>query len=212
MASRLNSTSAPGLTFLPRPPPRIIDELFNQSRIDLSVWNSSGGAGYLTLGAGGLAMAGGNGIDGQTMLGWIDPIELGGTLLLEASGVKLSSGSSGILAGLFSGLDTQAGCVAGFQVTAQAGDRRSKLAADRTRRGRGNHLCHQPGKPIYVAHSSALSRMRTLPRYLSFFWRCRLNHLWRTGKQRSREATVRDSAVRQRSCGNARNPVRRLHR
>ena len=99
----------------------IIDELFNQSTIDLSVWNSSGGAGYLTLGAGGLAMTGGNGLDGQTMLGWIDPIELGGTLLLEASGVKLSSGSSGILAGLFSGLDTQAGCVAGFQATAQAG-------------------------------------------------------------------------------------------
>ena len=105
------STSAAGL----------IEELFNQSSIDLTAWNISGGAGHLTLGAGGLAMAGGNGIDGQTMLGWIDPIELGGTLLLEASGVKLSPGSSGILAGLFSGLDTQAGCVAGFQVTAQSG-------------------------------------------------------------------------------------------
>jgi hypothetical protein len=97
----------------------IIDELFNQGSIDLTAWNISGGAGYLTLGAGGLAMAGGNGIDGQAMLGWIDPIELGGTLLLEASGVKLSSGSSGILAGMFSGFDTLPGCVAGFQVTAQ---------------------------------------------------------------------------------------------
>lgn len=99
----------------------IIDELFNQSNIDLTAWNSSGGPANLTLGAGGLAMNGGNGIDGQTMLGWIDPIELGGTLLFEASGVKLSTGSSGILAGLFSGLDTLPGCVAGFQVTAQPG-------------------------------------------------------------------------------------------
>ncbi len=99
----------------------LIDELFNQGNIDLTAWTISGGATCLTLGAGGLAMAGGTGIDGQTILGWIDPIELGGTLLLEASGVKLSSGSSGILAGLFSELDTRAGCVAGFQVTAGPG-------------------------------------------------------------------------------------------
>jgi hypothetical protein len=46
---------------------------------------------------------------------------MGGTLLLEASGVTLANGSTGILAGLFSGEQTQAGCTAGFQVTAQQG-------------------------------------------------------------------------------------------
>ena len=99
----------------------IIDELFNESNIDLTVWNSSGGAGDLSLGAGGLRMNRGNGVDGQTMLTWIDSIELGGTLLIEAVGVTLSTGSTGILAGLFVGLDTLSGCVAGFQVKAQAG-------------------------------------------------------------------------------------------
>ena len=99
----------------------IIDELFNESNIDLTVWNSSGGAGDLSLGAGGLRMNGGNGVDGQTMLTWIDSIELGGTLLIEAVGVTLSTGSTGILAGLFVGLDTLSGCVAGFQVKAQPG-------------------------------------------------------------------------------------------
>ena len=53
------------------------------------VWGNAGGSGYLTLGAGGLAMNGGNGIDGETLLTWLDPIEMGGTLLLEAVGVTL---------------------------------------------------------------------------------------------------------------------------
>ena len=53
------------------------------------------------LGPGGLAMNGGNGIDGQTLITWLDPVEMGGTLLLEAVGVTLSPGSTGILAGLY---------------------------------------------------------------------------------------------------------------
>ncbi|MGB7267845.1 MAG: hypothetical protein WBC92_20170, partial [Terracidiphilus sp.] len=100
----------------------IIRELFNEAQIDQTRWGVSGGAGYLTLGPGGLAMNGGNGIDGQTVLTWLDPIEMGGTLLLEASGVTLSPGSTGILAGLFTSLETAADCTAGFQATAQQGN------------------------------------------------------------------------------------------
>src|SRR5579863_3306819 len=107
--------------FPPASTATIIDELFNQAGIDGTVWGASGGAGYLSLGAGGLVMNGGNGLDGQTMLTWLDSIELGGTLLLEASGIMLSAGSTGILAGLYAGADTISGCVAGFQVKAQPG-------------------------------------------------------------------------------------------
>ena len=99
----------------------IISELFNEPQINETVWEFSQGTGYLTIGAGGLAMNGGNGIDGQTLLMWIDPIEMGGTLLLEAVGVKLSPGSTGIVAGFFTDLLTAASCTAGFQVTAQQG-------------------------------------------------------------------------------------------
>jgi hypothetical protein len=98
----------------------IISELFNESQINQSVWAASGGAGYLGLGANGLAMEGGNGMDGETLLAWLDQVEMGGTLLMEAVGVTLSSGSTGVLAGFYLG-DTQAGCIAGFQATAQAG-------------------------------------------------------------------------------------------
>jgi hypothetical protein len=99
----------------------IISELFNEAQINQTVWEFSEGTGYLTIGPGGLAMNGGNGIDGQTLLTWIDPIEMGGTLLLEAVGVKLSPGSTGIVAGFFASLLNAANCTAGFQATAQQG-------------------------------------------------------------------------------------------
>lgn len=99
----------------------IIHELFNESEIDLRVWANSGAPGYLSLGSGGLAMQGGNGIDGDTLLTWLNPVEMSGTLLLEATGVTLASGSTGILAGFFMGLETLAACTAGFQVASQQG-------------------------------------------------------------------------------------------
>ncbi len=99
----------------------IITEHFDEPQINESVWGVSGGPGYLTLGPGGLTMHGGNGIDGETLLSWLDPVEMGGTLLLEAVGVTLSLGSTGILAGFFTGLDEASSCTAGFQAAAQQG-------------------------------------------------------------------------------------------
>jgi hypothetical protein len=99
----------------------IIRELFNQGQVDQRVWGDSGSHNYLSIGAGGLTMQGGTGKDGDTQLAWIDPVEMGGTLLLEAGGVTLANGSTGILAGLFNGEQTMHACTAGFQVTAQQG-------------------------------------------------------------------------------------------
>ena len=98
----------------------IVSELFNEPEINQTVWNAAGG-GYITLGANGLAMSGGNGIDGETTLAWLEPIEMGGTLLLELVGVTLSAGSTGILGGFFNGYQTAAGCTAGIQVTVAPG-------------------------------------------------------------------------------------------
>jgi hypothetical protein len=106
---------------LPSSKAAIIRELFNEGVINARVWGELGGSGYLSLGAGGLTMQGGNGIDGETLISWLDQIEMGGTLLLEATGVTLAAGSTGVLAGFFVGLETQAACAAGFQVTAEEG-------------------------------------------------------------------------------------------
>ncbi len=99
----------------------VISELFNEAQINETVWGDTGGLGYMTIGPSGLTMNGGNGIDGQTLLEWIDPIEMAGTLLLETVGVALAPGSTGILAGFFSGLMTAPNCIAGLQATAAIG-------------------------------------------------------------------------------------------
>ena len=106
---------------LPSSKAKIIRELFNEGVINARVWGVLDGSGYLSLGANGLTMQGGNGIDGETLISWLDQVEMGGTLLLEATGVTLSAESTGVLAGFFVGLETQAACTAGFQVTAQEG-------------------------------------------------------------------------------------------
>jgi hypothetical protein len=106
--------------FPPTSKSMIVSELFNQPEINQTVWNASGG-GYFSLGASGLVMSGGNGIDGESTLAWLDPIEMGGTLLLEMVGVTLSTGSKGILGGFFNGSQTAAGCTAGIQATPQTG-------------------------------------------------------------------------------------------
>jgi len=99
----------------------VISELFNESQLNQQLWGVSGGYGCLAIGAAGLAMNGGDGFDGQTVLSWLDHVELGGTLLVEAVGVTLSPGSTGILAGFFSGIALAANCIAGFEVTAATG-------------------------------------------------------------------------------------------
>ncbi|WP_058187380.1 hypothetical protein [Terracidiphilus gabretensis] len=98
---------------------KIITELFNEAEINPAVWSAN--PTYFGIGAAGLTMMGGNGRDGQTPLTWIDPIEMGGTLMLEVDGLILAANSTGIVGGFFSGLLTAASCIAGFQATAQSG-------------------------------------------------------------------------------------------
>lgn len=100
----------------------LIREQFNETQIDPRLWSNSGGSTFFVLGAGGLSILGGNGLDGETTLAWLNSIEMGGTLLLEATGVTLAAGSAGILSGLFAGgTATQSACTAGFCATAQPG-------------------------------------------------------------------------------------------
>jgi len=106
--------------FPPASKSKIINDLFNGPEIDTTVW-SAVGSDYFGVGPNGLTLNGGNGYDGQTTLTWLDPIEMGGTLLLELVGVTLSPGSQGILGGFFNGSLATAGCTAGIKATAQPG-------------------------------------------------------------------------------------------
>ncbi len=98
---------------------KIISELFNEAEISPTVWGAD--SNYFGIGAAGLSMMGGNGYDGQTAIVWIDPVEMGGTLMLEVEGLTLAPNSTGVVGGFFSGQLTEASCIAGFQATAQSG-------------------------------------------------------------------------------------------
>ncbi len=134
----------------------IISELFNEPQINPQVWCNSSGSGYLSLGAGGLVMDGGNGIDGETLLTWLDPVEMGGTLLLEAVGVTLSPGSTGILAGFFIGTGDAGQLHRGLSGDGAGRHRSGYLAAHDLRGSGGNGVCNQSGQPIYAPREGAL--------------------------------------------------------
>jgi hypothetical protein len=97
----------------------LVEDAFLGSAINTQTWQIADPGSHLTLlsSAGtGLSITGGTGSDGQTTLCAIDPVELGGTLVVEAGNVMFAAGSDGIVCGLYSGLVDLADCFAGFRV------------------------------------------------------------------------------------------------
>jgi hypothetical protein len=60
-------------------------------------------------------------VPGQSRLSWLDPVEMGGTLVLEAEGLTLQNSSTGTLAAFFPTASPNASCIAGFQSIAEQG-------------------------------------------------------------------------------------------
>ncbi len=100
---------------------KIIWEMFEESGIDLRNWSYAGREGYFSITGAGLTIDGGTGVDGQAALVWNDAVEAGGTLMLEATGVVLSPGSTGTVAAVYNGTAQASNCVAGFAVTSATG-------------------------------------------------------------------------------------------
>ena len=98
-----------------------LDETFQGTSFDPRIWTVTDPGSHLSITSAGLTLGGGNGLDGQTTLVAMDPVELGGTLVLEAGGVVLNAGSDGVLCGVYSGAVNRANCLAGFNVSQSAG-------------------------------------------------------------------------------------------
>ena len=96
--------------------PILLNEEFAAPSLNTSIWNVDDAGGYMTIGGGGLVLSGGAGTDGTTTLTAINPVELGGEVVIEAGFVQLGSGSDGVLCGLYSGAVGIASCVAGYRV------------------------------------------------------------------------------------------------
>jgi hypothetical protein len=102
-------------------PPALLTDSFNQPTFNTQLWSLTDPGSYLGLGANGLTISGGNGSDGQTTLTAIDTIEIGGSLVIQAGSVQLTSPSDGVLCGLYSGPTERANCLAGYNVRQSGG-------------------------------------------------------------------------------------------
>ncbi len=94
----------------------LVQDNFNEAAFDPAQWSVADPGSYFSLTSAGLTMSGGNGSDGQTTLTAIDAIEMGGSVVVQLSGVSLSAACNGMLAGMYQGLPILAECFAGFRV------------------------------------------------------------------------------------------------
>lgn len=93
----------------------ILDETYTE--LDPTHWIVTDPLGVITVSNGQLQIAGGTGTDGQTLLSFIEQVELGGATMLEHGDVVFNAASDGVIGGLYAGGVTIAGCLAGFRIT-----------------------------------------------------------------------------------------------
>ena len=100
----------------------IIEEEFAGPAIDTRTWQISDPGSHFSLSAAGLVIGGGSGLVGQTNILAKGALEMGGALLVEATGVTLSPASDGLLMALCNGSVRESNCFAGFRVKQAAGN------------------------------------------------------------------------------------------
>jgi hypothetical protein len=97
--------------------PALIDEEYLGPGLDPTTWTVDDPSSAVSVVAQTLQIAGGTGVDGQTTVSFIEQVELGGALELQHGDVSFTAASQGVLGGLYAGVISSAGCLAGFQVT-----------------------------------------------------------------------------------------------
>ncbi|WP_158942071.1 hypothetical protein [Granulicella sp. S190] len=101
---------------------QLLTDSFNESVLNTQIWEVADPGSHLGLSAAGLTMTGGNGLDGQTTLTAIDPVELVGSLVIEAGNLVLGGASAGLVCGLYSGATQSANCFVGYNVRQSGGN------------------------------------------------------------------------------------------
>jgi len=93
----------------------ILDEIYTE--LDPTHWSVTDPLNVITVSNGQLQVAGGTGTDGQTLLNFIEQVELGGATMLEHGDVVFNGASDGVIGGLYAGAVSIANCLAGFRIT-----------------------------------------------------------------------------------------------
>jgi hypothetical protein len=95
----------------------IFDEEYTISPLEPTVWSVTDPSNAISVSGGKLQIAGGNGVDGATIVQSAEKIELGGALVMQHGDVMFSAASAGVLGGLYPGAVSVPSCLAGFQIT-----------------------------------------------------------------------------------------------
>jgi hypothetical protein len=93
-----------------------VDEEFAGPSLDLLFWTKTDPASAVSIGGGKLQASGGTGVDGETVVSFVDPLELGGSLILQHGELQIIGGTDAVIGGLYAGSVVRANCVAGFSV------------------------------------------------------------------------------------------------
>jgi hypothetical protein len=101
--------------------PALINERYVGPGLDATTWVVGDPASVMSVAGQTLAVNGGTGLDGQTVVQFIEQVELGGALQLQHGDVSFAGPSAGVIGGLYAGMISAAGCLAGFQITPSGG-------------------------------------------------------------------------------------------
>jgi hypothetical protein len=99
----------------------LINERYAGPAVDPTTWEVIDPTASVSIIAETLQVNGGTGVDGQTVLSFVEQVELGGSLKLQHGDVSFAGASQGMIGGLYAGAVLASGCLAGFQVTPTGG-------------------------------------------------------------------------------------------
>jgi hypothetical protein len=96
----------------------IFEEEFKNGGFNPALWVKNDPTSAMSVVAGKLQIQGGNGIDGQTLMQFVEQIQLGGAIRLQHGEVEFSAATNAVIGGLYSGPIQQGNCLAGFRISA----------------------------------------------------------------------------------------------
>ncbi len=113
----------------------LLDEEYKGSALDSNRWTLTDPGSVITVNGGKLQVAGGNGVDGHTLVQFVEQIELGGACVLQHGDITFSGASDGVLGGLYATSVLIANCVAGFRITPSGASSQIQALANGTLTG-----------------------------------------------------------------------------
>jgi len=130
----------------------VLDEEWTGATFNTLNWIAVDPTAVVAVGQGKLQISGGTGVNGQTLVQFVEKIDMSGSNYLQHGDTSFSNGSDGVMGGLYAGAVNIANCVAGFRVTPAAGQSVIQALINGTLTGAA--LTTQPGHRYVFATRS----------------------------------------------------------